>query len=212
MPQSYSICLSLSEWLVLEPLLYRFFAEFNMKLLFVLFVVFPVAELLVLIKVGSIFGVLNTLAIVLLTAFIGAALLRRQGLDTLMRANQRMQDGQIPAKEVVEGFLLAFGGALLLTPGFITDSIGFTLLLPQGRSLVAGYLVKHVMQSGGFNFQSGFQGTQSGQPGSSSAYRGGFSDNPFANGNQDNGADIIEGEFEELNDRAKIKQQPDEKN
>ncbi len=108
-----------------------------MPLLFI-FILVPMIELAVLIKVGSHIGVLWTLALIFLTAIVGVTLLRAQGLATLMRAGQRLQEGGLPAQELAEGFLLALAGALLITPGFITDAIGFTLLLPGVRGHFAG--------------------------------------------------------------------------
>lgn len=113
-----------------------------MRGLLLLFIVLPIAELMLLLKVGSLIGVLPTLAIVISTAFIGINVLKRQGFSTLNRAQRRMQSGQLPAQELVEGFMLAIGGALLLTPGFITDVLGFTLLLPWSRQALARYLIK----------------------------------------------------------------------
>ncbi|MEC8523524.1 MAG: FxsA family protein, partial [Pseudomonadota bacterium] len=98
--------------------------------LLIIFILVPMAELAVLIKVGSAIGVLWTLALIFLTAIIGVHLLRQQGLATLMKANERMQQGALPAQELAEGFLLALAGALLLTPGFLTDAFGFSLLMP----------------------------------------------------------------------------------
>ena len=104
-----------------------------MPVFFFLFIVMPIAELAVLIQVGSVIGVLNTVGLVFLTAVIGAWLLRQQGLATLLRANERLNSGELPAKEVAEGLILAVGGAMLLTPGFITDTFGFLCLLPGSR-------------------------------------------------------------------------------
>lgn len=112
-----------------------------MRFLFILFIAVPIVEMVVLIQVGQQIGALWTIALVLLTAFIGINLLRHQGLATLSRANWRMQSGQIPAQEMLEGILLAVGGALLLTPGFVTDSIGFLLLLPFTRQFFASRLM-----------------------------------------------------------------------
>ncbi len=112
-----------------------------MRFLFALFIAVPIVEMVVLIQVGQQIGALWTIALVLLTAFIGINLLRHQGLATLNRANWRMQSGQIPAQEMLEGILLAVGGALLLTPGFVTDSIGFLLLLPFTRQFFASRLM-----------------------------------------------------------------------
>jgi len=112
-----------------------------MRFVFALFIAVPILEMLVLIQVGQQIGALWTIALVLLTAFIGINLLRYQGLATLSRATWRMQSGQIPAKEMLEGILLAVGGALLLTPGFVTDTIGFVLLIPLVRHFFAARLM-----------------------------------------------------------------------
>lgn len=109
----------------------------------ILFIVVPVAEIWVLIEVSGRIGVLPTIALVLLTAVIGLALLRQQGVSTLLRANQRMRAGEIPAQEMAEGIFLAVGGALLLTPGFITDTIGFACLIPGVRRLLLKLFLKY---------------------------------------------------------------------
>lgn len=123
-----------------------------MRFFLLLFITMPVLEMWVLITVGSSIGALNTIGLVLLTAMIGLALLRSQGLSTLTRINQKMAEGQLPATELLEGFFLAIGGALLLTPGFITDAIGFSCLLPfLRRPIVALFLRQGWMQAqGGF--------------------------------------------------------------
>lgn len=113
--------------------------------LLLLFVVMPVVEMWLLIEVGSKIGALPTIGLVLLTAMIGLALLKRQGVSTLARANQRMAAGEMPAEEMVEGIFLAVGGALLLTPGFITDFIGFCCLIPGLRNILIGRVLKNVI-------------------------------------------------------------------
>lgn len=110
--------------------------------LLLIFIIVPLAELAVLIKVGGAIGILWTFLLILFTAFVGVTLLRAQGLATLMRASERMQQGDIPAKELAEGFLLALAGALLLTPGFLTDAFGFSLLLPGVRGMMAASLLQ----------------------------------------------------------------------
>ena len=102
----------------------------------VLFLIIPIIEVYLLIQVGSVIGAGWTILLVILTAVVGVNLLRQQGLSTLMRANQAMSQGQIPAMEMMEGLLLAVGGALLITPGFFTDVIGFLCLLPFSRQLI----------------------------------------------------------------------------
>jgi UPF0716 protein FxsA len=98
------------------------------------FILVPLAEIAVLIEVGSWLGLGPTLALIVLTAVAGAWMLRRQGLAVLRRAQQQMQDGAAPVGEVFEGFCLVIAGALLLTPGFLTDAAGALLLLPPVRA------------------------------------------------------------------------------
>lgn len=116
-----------------------------MRPLLLLFIVMPILEMWVLISVGQEIGALPTIGLVFLTAMIGLALLRRQGISTVMRAQQKMQAGEMPAREMAEGIFLAVGGALLLTPGFITDAIGFACLIPGLRQLILGKLLSHVV-------------------------------------------------------------------
>lgn len=118
-----------------------------MRGLFLLFIIMPITELLLLLEVGSRIGVLPTLAIVVSTAFIGINILRNQSFKTLNRARNRMQSGELPGQELVEGFMLAIGGALLLTPGFVTDFLGFYLLIPWTRQALA----RHLINSGRFS-------------------------------------------------------------
>lgn len=106
------------------------------------FILIPILELYVLIRVGSHIGALNTILLVLLTAGIGVALLRKQGLSTLQKVQAQMQHGELPAVGMLEGMLLFFAGALLLTPGFITDSIGFLLMIPPLRKVIALWLLE----------------------------------------------------------------------
>ena len=112
--------------------------------IFFLFVAVPIIEIFVLIKVGSSIGALATIGIVILTAIIGTWMLRAQGLSTLNKARLRLSGGQIPAFELMEGMALGVGGALLLTPGFVTDAIGFFCLIPFTRKLLINALSKRV--------------------------------------------------------------------
>ena len=103
------------------------------RLLLVLFLVVPLAEIWVLIEVGSVVGAVATIGLVVLTAVAGAALMRAQGLATLFRARAAMAKGEVPALELLEGAVILIAGALLLTPGFITDATGFACLIPSVR-------------------------------------------------------------------------------
>src|ERR687891_2875139 len=105
-------------------------------LLLILFIGLPIAELYVIIQVGQAIGVLPTLAILLLDGFVGAALARSQGRTAWERFNRALAEGRVPARETFDGAMIILGGALLLTPGFITDVVGFGLLLPPTRALI----------------------------------------------------------------------------
>lgn len=151
-----------------------------MRGLFFLFVVMPVLELWLLIQVGGEIGALNTIVLVFLTAIAGSWLLRQQGLKTLMSARSKMEAGQMPAKEMAEGICLAVGGALLLTPGFITDAIGLACLIPGIRGRVAAFFMARTVM-------------HSGQQGSFRA--GSFGPGGFRADSQSKQGDIFEGEF-----------------
>ena len=107
----------------------------------VLFLVIPIIEIYFLIQVGAIIGALPTILLVVSTAVIGAFLLRQQGLSTLARFQNNLASGRLPAEELIEGVLLAVGGALLMTPGFVTDAMGFFCLIPFTRKAFAKYIM-----------------------------------------------------------------------
>ncbi len=111
-------------------------------LLVLLFIVVPIAELYVLIKIGMAIGVLPTIGLLILDSVLGAALMRSQGRAVWMRFNRTLAEGRIPGREVMDGVLVIFGGALLLTPGFLSDILGVILLLPPTRALVGKMLVR----------------------------------------------------------------------
>lgn len=137
-----------------------------MRVLFVLFVILPILEIWVLIRVGGIIGAVPTIVLVVLTAAIGAALLRQQGLATVSQAQLKMQQGNIPLEEIVAGIFLAVGGALLLTPGFITDVIGFCCLIPGLRKVLLGWVMKHLIAKGTVHFRHSHTTSQKPTPGS----------------------------------------------
>src|ERR671931_1118774 len=104
--------------------------------LVLLFIAVPIAELAVIIQVGQLIGVWWTIALLIADSLLGAWLMRHQGRAAWRRFNEAVQRGRVPAREVLDGALVIFGGALLLTPGFITDVLGLILLLPPTRELV----------------------------------------------------------------------------
>ena len=107
------------------------------KLFLVLFITIPLIEIAILIKIGSIIGAGYTIALVIGTAFLGVSLLRIQGISTLAKVQANISRGQLPATELIEGLILLISGALLLTPGFFTDTIGFLMLVPTLRQRLA---------------------------------------------------------------------------
>ena len=160
-----------------------------MPILFILFVVIPVIEITILIKVGQAIGGWYTVGLVLLSAFIGVNMLRYQGVTTLMRAQAKIQSGEMPLSEMRDGIVIAIGGALLITPGFVTDAIGFACLLPFTRGLffkIFGERVASAFVSRG---------------GSAHFYSQG--DSTFEESHRSSADDIIEGEFFDVDDSNK---------
>jgi len=111
-------------------------------LLILIFIVVPIAELALLIQVGQTIGVWWTIALLIADSILGSLLMRSQGRNAWRRFNVSLQAGNPPVREVLDGVLIIFGGALLLTPGFISDFLGLILLLPPTRALVRGILVR----------------------------------------------------------------------
>jgi UPF0716 protein FxsA len=104
--------------------------------LVVIFIIVPIAELYVIIKVGEAIGLVPTIVLLLLDAILGSMLLRHQGRAAWIRFNRALAEGRLPHKEVFDGVLVIMGGALLLTPGFLTDIVGLIFLIPPTRALI----------------------------------------------------------------------------
>jgi len=126
-----------------------------------IFLVVPVIEIFLLIQVGQVIGAWWTVGLVVLTAIIGVHLLKLQGISTLMRAQEKMQSGNMPAQEMLEGIGLIVAGAFLLTPGFFTDGVGFCLLIPPIRRVLVGAIVARMAVSGQFVSMHGAPGRSS---------------------------------------------------
>ncbi|PCI86317.1 MAG: membrane protein FxsA [Hyphomicrobiales bacterium] len=129
-------------------------------LLLFIFIAVPVIEIGLFIQVGSAIGLLPTLAVVIITAMIGTYLLRQQGLNIVMKVQAEMAQGQMPVQNLIHGAFIVVAGLLLLTPGFFTDFIGFSLFIPQVR-LAAAYFIgrqfkrsRYGKTSSGFEFHS----------------------------------------------------------
>lgn len=135
-----------------------------MKFLFLLFFIVPLVEIYFLIQVGEVIGAGFTIALVVATAVLGAALVRSQGFSTIARVQNQLNHGELPAIEIFEGLFLLVAGALLLTPGFFTDAIGFACLTPPlrraviRRALASGVLRGNVHVEGGVVRESTAQG------------------------------------------------------
>lgn len=140
--------------------------------LFLLFLLVPLIEIGVFIEVGGLIGLLPTLGLILLTAVLGTWQLRAQGLSTLARARQQMDQGQLPAQELYDGFCLIIAGALLLTPGFVTDAVGFALFVPAFRRLLRHFIAQRIRMRAEVRMR------QSGGRGSSTIIDGEFREVP----------------------------------
>ncbi|RVU84090.1 FxsA family protein [Leucothrix sargassi] len=132
-------------------------------MLALLFFVVPIIEIFLFIQVGEEIGAWWTIFCVIATAVIGAFLLRQQGMSTLARFQKNMASGVVPAKELLEGIALLIGGALLMTPGFFTDTFGFLCLLPFSRGFIIDKLLSKVSFSA-TSFGAGF-GSRSSEQG-----------------------------------------------
>jgi len=150
-------------------------------IILVILVGVPILEIAVFIEVGGSVGVWNTVAIIFITALAGAALLRQQGMQTLKKIQQSLENNQFPVREMFDGLCLLVAGAFLLTPGFVTDAFGFLLFLPPVRQLLGLVALRH----------AAIHATRH-----SSKHSGGFSTgstHPYEDG-------VIDGEYTDLSD------------
>lgn len=150
----------------------------------ILFITVPIIEIGLFIQVGGLIGLWPTLAVVILTAVLGTALLRHQGLDTLRRVQDSLAQDRLPVAEMFDGLCLLMAGALLLTPGFMTDACGFLLFVPPFRAAAARAIGRYVLSNGRVHMTTGGRG-----PGPGATRPG--PDGP-----------VIDGDFEEVAPRA----------
>jgi UPF0716 protein FxsA len=115
-----------------------------MALLVALFIVIPIVEIWVIVEIGSLIGVLPTIALLIADALLGSLLLRHQGRGAWRRFNEALAQRRFPGREVADGLLIAVGGTLLLTPGFVTDIFGAILLIPPTRAIVRALMRGYV--------------------------------------------------------------------
>ncbi len=110
--------------------------------LLILFVIIPVTELYILIEVGKRIGSLTTISIIIFTGILGAYLVKNQGFMILKKIQNDLNDGIMPGDSLIQGAIILAGGILLLTPGFVTDTVGFIFLIPVSRNVIKKYLLK----------------------------------------------------------------------
>ena len=123
--------------------------ETMVGLLLVLFLVVPLAELYVIIQVGQAFGALNTIALLILISAVGAWLAKREGMSVWRRFQRQVETGAVPGKEIADGVMILFAGALLMSPGFLTDLLGIALLLPPVRAVARGAFMRQAAKRAG---------------------------------------------------------------
>ena len=166
-------------------------------LILLLFIAVPIAEIAIFIEAGELFGLWPTLAMVVLTAVIGTAMLRQQGMSALRRAEAALQQNQLPMEEVLTGICLLVAGALLLTPGFLTDTVGFALLVPPVRRFLGALVFGHFIERGRTSMRGAGSGPAS--DGSNADPRGPIGAGP-----------VIDGDFHEVNSASPDNNQPTE--
>lgn len=110
--------------------------------LLILFIIVPVTEIYILIEVGKRIGSLTTIGIIIFTGILGAYLVKNQGFMILKKIQNDLNEGIMPGDSLIQGAIILAGGILLLTPGFVTDIVGFTFLIPISRNVVKKYLLK----------------------------------------------------------------------
>lgn len=151
-------------------------------LVLIAFIGVPLIEIGVFIQIGGFIGLWPTLGLIVLTAVLGTWQLRAQGLATLNRARQQIDQGVLPAHELFDGLCLLVAGALLLTPGFVTDATGFLLFLPPVRAALRQFLARHVMAT---------------------AQTRAWVDGEEVSGRGPKGGRVIDGEFQDLTDNPR---------
>ncbi|MFC2091461.1 FxsA family protein [Elusimicrobiota bacterium] len=113
--------------------------------LILLFTVIPVVELIILIEVGRYVGIANTIALVILTGVSGAYLARMQGLSILSKIRNNLNNGIMPTEELIDAVMVLIGGLMLLTPGFVTDILGFMVLVPMARNVIKSFVKRKII-------------------------------------------------------------------
>ncbi len=153
---------------------------------FVIFIIIPFAEIIVFMSVSDVIGLGTALIMALITAILGGAIVRYQGIQTIMNAQKNLRQGILPSRELFDGLCLVAAGATLITPGFITDVIGFLLLVPAFREI----LLKKLIHSGRFEASS-----------FGAEHNGSFND-PYKDHHNFRDPDVIDVEYETVDEDA----------
>ena len=124
----------------------------------IIFLLVPLAELYVIIQVGQAFGALNTIALLIIISATGAWLVKREGMSVWRRFQTQVESGQVPGREIADGVMILFAGALLMSPGFLTDVLGIALLLPPVRAVVRTAVMRRAERRAGIYRIGGFGG------------------------------------------------------
>jgi UPF0716 protein FxsA len=112
--------------------------------LFLLFTIIPSVEIALLIKIGTVIGTAETIMIIIITGLVGALMVRAAGIQCLFRIQENLRSGIVPTDELFTGLLILVSGAFLVTPGLITDAVGFVLLFPPTREIIKSYLKRYI--------------------------------------------------------------------
>jgi UPF0716 protein FxsA len=174
------------------------------RLLFLLFIIIPIIEITLLMQIGGMIGVWPTIAIVIFTAWLGAKNVRQQGLATMQSVQTKMAQGEMPSTEIVTGVMLLVAGVLLVTPGFVTDIFGLSLLVPQVRKALGASVQKyiHTNQGNTFGANSHFHSSGFSQTGGNVYEHEADNSNTFSEKpsavieNEPRKGEVIEGDFE----------------
>lgn len=162
-------------------------------IILLLFLGIPIVEIALFIQAGELIGVWPTLALVVVTAIVGAGLLRLQGLHTLARARESLDRGELPVGEVFTGLCLLAAGALLITPGFFTDTLGLLLFVPAIQRAIGGWVLRTLSRRGDIFVN----GERVGEPGPDS-------EPPYGGGRGGGGGVVIEGDYAELEEPERV--------
>ena len=162
--------------------------------LLLLFIAVPLIELALLIKVGEMIGVFATVGLVIITAVIGTWVLQMQGLRTMYRLQESLAKGEPPVEPVVDGMFLLMAGGFLLTPGILTDAVGFLLLVPPVRQSIAKWGFARLIKAGKIRVTTFGSSERRHSPGEPASHPG----RPQPDGPAD--GPVIDGEYERLDD------------